>query len=174
LVVNNLPDEVLLEIFDSFRQSVDPYDQKWKKEHLWLNLAHVCGKWRAIMFASVTRLDLGITVGPEKPGHIKTILSGPLPIFLDYRRCIRCTCHWEENAACDAGDVFLPTNITGSALWRMRAVLKYHPDRVRDITFEGEWAGFNKFFKMTNCAFPCWRAFPLPFPTTCRTSQLRF
>ena len=146
---------MLLEIFDSFRQSVDPYDQKWKKEHLWLNLAHVCGKWRAVVFGSVTRLDLGVTVGPEKPGRIKTILSGPLPIFLDYR------CDWEEDI--DVGYVFFPAIITGSALWRMRAVLKHHPDRVRDITFEGGWASFNKFFKMTNCPFPMLESLSLTF-----------
>lgn len=161
LTINNLPDEVLLEIFDSFRQSVDPYDQRWKKEHSWLNLAHVCGKWHAVMFASVTRLDLGINVGPEKPGHIKTILSGSLPIFLDYR-CIdyRCIDDREEGTA---GDVLFPTGITGSALWRIRAVLKHHPNRVRHITFEGEWASFNKFFKMTNCAFPMLESLSLTF-----------
>jgi hypothetical protein len=163
LTINNLPDEVLLEIFDSFRQGVDPYDQKWRKEHLWLNLAHVCGKWHAVMFASVTRLDLGITVGPEKPGHIKTILSGPLPIFLDYPCKFRSTHDREEDTVGDVGDVFSPTGITGSALWRMRAVLKHHPDRVRDITFEGEWASFNLFYKMTNHAFPMLESLSLTF-----------
>jgi hypothetical protein len=117
------------------------------------------------MFASVTRLDLGITVGPEKPGHIKTILSGPLPIFLDFR-CIYHPIHdREEDTAGDAVDVVdaFPIGITGSALWRMRAVLKHHPDRVRDITFEGEWTGFNKFFKMTNCAFSMLESLSLTF-----------
>jgi hypothetical protein len=56
------------------------------------------------MFASSSRLDLGITVGPQKPGHIKTTLSSPLPIFIEYK-CL------------SYGD------ITGSALWRMRAAL---------------------------------------------------
>ena len=151
---------MLLEIFDSFRESLDPYDQKWRKEHLWLNLAHVCGKWRAVMLASVTRLDLGITVGPEKPSHIKTILSGPLPIFLDFRDIHRNTHDREEDAAGDVSGDFFPT---GSALWRMRAVLKHHPDRVRDITFEGEWASCNKLYKMTNCAFPFLESLSLTF-----------
>jgi hypothetical protein len=87
------------------------------------------------MFASTSRfkLDLGITVGPQKPGPIKTILSSPFPIFIDYN--------------CMDGE------ITGSAFWRLRAALK-RPDRVRGITFEGTSAGFDKFFKVTNCPFP--------------------
>ena len=104
------------------------------------------------MFASTTRLDLGITVGPEKPGHIKTILSGSLPIFLDYR------CH--DRGLYDLNEL---EEITGSALWRMRAVLKHHPDRVREITLEGERPSFNKFFKMTNCAFPMLESLYLGF-----------
>jgi hypothetical protein len=86
------------------------------------------------MFSSPSRLDLSITVGPEKPGHIKTILSGHLPIILDYR------CMDKE--------------ITGSALWRMRAVLKHHHDRVRKITFEGTGDNFDEFCNVTDCAFP--------------------
>jgi hypothetical protein len=118
LSINNLPDEVLLETFDSFRRGVDPYDQKWKREHLWLILAHVCAKWRAVVFASINRSDLSITVGLEQPGHIKAILSSPLPLFLDYRRTP--DCQWKEDF----------TGMTGSAHWRMRAALKLHRDRV--------------------------------------------
>ncbi len=77
-------------------------------------------------------------MGPEKPGHIKTVLSSPLPISLDYHG----EYDWEGIK-----------DITGSALWRMRAALK-HPDRVREIRFEGDWPSLDKFFKMTNCPFP--------------------
>ena len=103
------------------------------EKHMWVILAHVCRKWRAIVFASATRLDLGVIVGPEKPDDIETILSGPLPIFIDYR------CLYIE--------------ITGSALWRMGAALSHH-DRVRKIAFEGARANFDKFFKATNRPFP--------------------
>ena len=85
------------------------------------------------MFASSSRLDLIITVGPQKPGHIKSILSSPLPISIEYK--------------CLYGD------IAGSALWRMRAALR-HRDHVREISFEGSNAGFNKFFRATKCSFP--------------------
>jgi hypothetical protein len=134
LTINHLPDEVLLEIFDSYRQGIGHYDRRWKKKYVWFNLTHVCRKWRAVMFASSSRLDLGITVGPKKPGHIKTILSGHLPILINYNRMHR--------------------EITGSALWRMRAALKQHRDRVREINFGGTRANFDKFFELTNCPFP--------------------
>jgi hypothetical protein len=142
LTINHLPDEVLLEIFDSYRQSIDPYDHQWRKNHVWLNLAHVSRKWRAIVFASSFRLDLGITVGPENPDHIKTVLSSPLPIFIDYKKVYG--------------------YITGSARWRMRAALRHH-DRVREIVFEGSRANFDGFFKETKCAFPMLESLVLRF-----------
>ena len=100
------------------------------------------------MFASTIRLDLGITVGPNKPGHIKSILSDSLPIFLDYPD----TCGWQEFGG-----------ITSSALWRMRSVLKHHPGRVRGIAFGGELPSFKKFYKMTSCAFPMLESLSLHF-----------
>jgi hypothetical protein len=36
----------------------------------------------------------------------------------------------------------------------MRSALNHHPDRIREITFEGTKANFDKFFKVTNCVFP--------------------
>jgi hypothetical protein len=131
LTINHLPDELLLEIFDSYRR------QCMLDLHLgyvWYNLAHVCRNWRAVVFGSVSRLDLGITVRPEKPDDIKTILSGSLPIFISYR-CIF-------------------TEMTDSALWRMRVVLRHHYDRVRKISFSGSIAWYDKFFEATNHPFP--------------------
>jgi F-box-like len=144
LTINHLPDEVLLEIFDSYRQGIDPesYDHQWRRENVWFNLAHVCRRWRAVMFTSASRLDLGITIEPDTPRHIKAILSGPLPIFIYYR--------------------FVFRKLMGSALWRMRTALKHH-DRVREINFRGGWADFNKFFKKTNCTFPVLESLVLSF-----------
>jgi hypothetical protein len=145
LTINRLPDEVLLEIFDSYRQSIDQleYNHHWRKKYAWFNLAHVCRRWRAVVFASSSRLDLNIIVGPEKPGHIKTILSGHLPIIIDYQ------------LPYGLGD------ITGSALWRMRAALR-HRDRVREISVVGFLVG--KFIKATNYHFPALKSLDLYFP----------
>ncbi|KAF8473650.1 hypothetical protein DFH94DRAFT_137259 [Russula ochroleuca] len=144
LTINHLPDEVLLETFDFYRQGIDSesYDHQWRRENVWFNLAHVCRKWRAVIFTSASRLDLGITVGPDEPRHIKTILSGPWPIFIYFKFVVR--------------------QPTRSALWRMRAALKHH-DRVREINFRGGWAHFDKFFKETNRTFPVLESLVLGF-----------
>ena len=101
------------------------------------------------MFASSSRLDLIIIVGPEKPGHIKTILSGPLPILIDYSHLYG-----------------PPVEITGSALWRLRAALR-HRDRVRKISFGGSRWGVNsigKFIMATNYHFPSLESLDVCFP----------
>jgi hypothetical protein len=124
--------EVLLEIFVSYRQIIKSHN--WRGEYAWFNLTQVCRKWRAVVFGSTSRLDLGVTVGPVKPVHIDTILStsGLLPIFIGY---------------CVDGE------ITGSALKRMRTVLEQH-DRVREISFIGTNAWLDEFFRNTNYPFP--------------------
>jgi hypothetical protein len=109
---------------------------------VWIDLTHVCRKWRSVMFASYSRLDLGITVGPEKPEHIKTILSGPLPIFFNYS---------------------IRRDITGSALWRLRATLQHHHHRVREIAFKGSSANFDKILKVTQRDFPVMESLILQF-----------
>ena len=145
LTINHLPDEVLLEVFDSYRQGIGESDNQWRKKHAWFNLAHVCRRWRAVVFASSSRLDLNITVGPKNTGHIKTMLSGHLPILIDYypgnlRRPIRA--------------------ITGSALRRMHAVLRYH-DRVREISFGA--LDIEKFISAANYHFPALESLALGF-----------
>ena len=94
------------------------------------------------MFASFSRLDLSIIVGPQKPSHINMILSSPLPILIEYK-CLN-------------------TKITGRAIWRMRPALR-HRDRVREISFEGSNAGFKKFFRATKCSFPVLESLSLFF-----------
>ena len=100
------------------------------------------------MFASYSRLDLNIVVGPEKPSHIKTTLSSNLPILIDY------------STRLDGP----PREITASALWRMRAALRRR-DRVREISF-GWWVVdfIRKFIATTNHHFPALESLVLCFP----------
>ena len=104
------------------------------------------------MSASALRLNLAITVGPEKPDDIETILSGPWPILVDYP----CNHEW-------------PTDIS---LERMHSALEHH-DRVRGIHLNGERCWFKDFFKATSCPFPAleilylrYRSWDLEIPDT--------
>jgi hypothetical protein len=97
------------------------------------------------MFASFSRLDLGITVGPQRPSHNKTILSGPLPILVEYT------------------GVHSRRDLTDSEIWRMWTTFRRHHDRVREISFEGTSADFNKFFEATNFPFPVLEGLVLNF-----------
>jgi hypothetical protein len=91
--------------------------------------------------------DLNINVGPEMPGHIKTILSGYLPILVNYLRL--------------CGSL---GNIAGSALWRMHAALG-HRDRVREISFGGwDVISIGNFIRATSYRFPALESLILRFP----------
>ena len=95
--------------------------------------------------SSDSRLDLNIIVGPEKRGQIKTILSGHLPILIDYAYSYQLR------------------DVTGSAIWRMLAALE-HRDRVREISFGGSGVTLGKFLKATSHHFPALESLFLVFP----------
>lgn len=54
-----LPDDVLLDIFDFYRMDSTFYP--W----MWVTLAHVCSRWRQIIFTSPRRLDLQFLCTPR-------------------------------------------------------------------------------------------------------------
>ena len=105
----------------------------WRKKYLWFNLTHVCRRWRAVVFASASRLDLTITLGPQGPDDIETTLPGSLQILVNYR--------------------YKDVPVTHSALWRLRSSLE-HRDRVREIYLCGLNIWFDVFFEATKCSFP--------------------
>ena len=73
-----LPDDVLLIIFGSYRHLSPPH---------WHRLAHVCQRWRRIVFASPRGLDLRLYCKPGTP-VLKTLDCWPaLPIVVQYGGC---------------------------------------------------------------------------------------
>ena len=61
-----LPDEILLEIFDCLRLAITQGNssEPWK----WHRLAHVCQRWRNLIFESPRRLDLRLVyIHVQKP-----------------------------------------------------------------------------------------------------------
>jgi len=73
-----LHDDVLLEIFDSYRRLVSWFDgmRKWQK------LLHVCRRWRYIVLASPGRLDLQIECNRRTPTRKLLDIWPPFPISI--------------------------------------------------------------------------------------------
>ncbi|KAI0288663.1 hypothetical protein BC826DRAFT_658724 [Russula brevipes] len=152
--VNSLPNELLLEIFDFYRLNQDEdYWECWKRKFRWFRLTHVCRRWRCVVLAWFSRLDVTLLVTNNNPGHIKTIFShrlAPLPIVIDY------------TSLCDK---------TTKDLGRVLAALK-RCDRVRGITFRGTSGDFDKCLKATKRPFPSLQSLELREKTAARMIYL--
>ncbi|KAI0291073.1 hypothetical protein B0F90DRAFT_407575 [Multifurca ochricompacta] len=77
--IKTLPDDVLLDIFDYYRLAVG---MDWPQR--WYTLAHVCRRWKQLIFASSLRLALQLrsTFGTQVEDMIT--YSPPFPLVLDY------------------------------------------------------------------------------------------
>jgi F-box-like len=79
VTIDTLPDIALLEIFDFYvAQAPDPpiYNRE-----TWITLAHVCRKWRDIVFASPRRLNLRLLVTPMS--SVGLMLDTWPPLLID-------------------------------------------------------------------------------------------
>jgi len=72
-----LPDDVLLDIFDFYRMDSTFYP--W----MWVTLAHVCSRWRQVIFASPRRLDLQFLCTPQtRVRELLDFLPPAMPIMI--------------------------------------------------------------------------------------------
>ena len=113
MTIESLPDDTLLEIFDFYR--VDAVARSRGRPWKWHRLAHVCRRWRSILYTSPRRLDLQILCKSAKSGApMKQILRTwpTLPLVLRYRG--------------NARSKLLPNNVM---------IALRHPDRVCEINF---------------------------------------
>ena len=78
-MIDTLTDNVLLEIFDFYRHNHDQTLWEW---HL---LAHVCRRWRQIVFESPRRLDLKIRCTSKTPVKENLGIWPVFPIAIDFR-----------------------------------------------------------------------------------------
>ena len=77
-MINMLPEEVLLEVFDFY---VDP-TRRYDRVEAWCTLVHVCRKWRNIVLDSPLCLKLQICCHPGIPVREKLDIWPALPVFL--------------------------------------------------------------------------------------------
>ena len=81
-----LPDDVLLEIFDFYvDEDVDEdLDEGSEKQSIeeWITLAHVCRRWRRVVFQSPLRLNLRLVCTPKTPTRDTLDIWPPLPLII--------------------------------------------------------------------------------------------
>jgi hypothetical protein len=87
--IDSLPEDVLLEIFDTYRQDMElltRYENIWNSRDGWFKLAHVCSRWRRLVLLSPTRLHVHLLFTPRRSSRV-TMLKRlpPFPILVDYR-----------------------------------------------------------------------------------------
>ncbi|KAH9977080.1 hypothetical protein BGW80DRAFT_1287127 [Lactifluus volemus] len=91
--IDILPEDILLEVFDSYRQFFDSgrngvfskSEVTWNGKHGWLKLAHVCRKWRSIVISSPFHLQANLLISLSWCSDQKlTLLTRlpPLPIVI--------------------------------------------------------------------------------------------
>lgn len=80
--INELPDHILLEIFDCYRVSSTTSKGHTAYTWPWKRLVHVCQKWRSLVFASSRHLDLRLFCDSRTPARKSLEYWPPLPIII--------------------------------------------------------------------------------------------
>ena len=78
--IDMLSDDVLLEIFDSYREILVWYKVGWP----WHLLVHVCQRWRQVIFTSPHRLNLQLLCTFGTPVRKNLGIWPPFPVLVNY------------------------------------------------------------------------------------------
>ncbi|KAN0128278.1 hypothetical protein V8E53_007575 [Lactarius tabidus] len=97
ITISMLPDDVLLQIFDSFRKGHNPDNSHFVPVWMWHILVQVCQRWRQLIFASPRRLDLQLLCTNGTPVLENLDCWPPFPIAIHYPNYRHCTPDDEEN-----------------------------------------------------------------------------
>ena len=101
--IGTAPDEVLLDIFDFYRQVVMCSSYSWAGNWRWHTLVHVCRRWRHIVLTSSGRLDLRLLCTARTPVRKYLDCWPPtLPIAILYN-CLQSSSPLPE----DERDIFI-------------------------------------------------------------------
>jgi hypothetical protein len=139
--VHILNDDVLLNIFHLYRLDAPDEDEdkngesnvRWDRQRLWYKPAQVCRRWRHLILASPSHLDLHLICTYGVPVADMLEHSPPLPIIIDY---------WDKDRKITAEDeegVLLALS---------------HRDRLRRIRFWVPTPSLRKFIAAMNEQFP--------------------
>jgi hypothetical protein len=81
-MIDMLPDDVLLEIFDFYKETTFPINDSWIYTWRWKMLIQVCRRWRCVIFGSPRRLDLQIICTNTTPTRTSLNIWPPFPISI--------------------------------------------------------------------------------------------
>ncbi len=79
--IDVLPDDVLLDIFDSYMNINLSFGRKTEIE-TWQSLVHVCRRWRRLIFGSPCRLNLRLVCTPRTPARDTLDVWPALPLLI--------------------------------------------------------------------------------------------
>ena len=79
--IDVLPDDVLHRIFDFYVCMRTPFERKEGIE-AWQSLAHVCRRWRNLVFQSPRRLNLQLFCTPQTPARAKLDIWPAFPLVV--------------------------------------------------------------------------------------------
>ena len=82
LTIDDLPDDVLLAIFDFYVVRFQDLDNTKRRIESWQPLVHVCRRWRFLVFGSPRRLNLQICYEPEKRARESMDVWPALPLLI--------------------------------------------------------------------------------------------
>ena len=80
--VDELPDDVLLEIFDFYVVAQGPLRLERGEIDAWLSLVHVCRRWRSVVFGSSLRLNLRLVCSSKTPVRATIDMCPELPLYV--------------------------------------------------------------------------------------------
>ncbi|KAI0285569.1 hypothetical protein BC826DRAFT_118033 [Russula brevipes] len=133
-MIDDLPDDALLGIFDFYLDDKNPNDIYSADK--WHTLVHVCRWWRSVVFSSPRRLDLRLLCTGDRSGTAMLDIWPALPIEIYYDH---------DGGAWE----------TGPNTWQknMIAALE-HPDRVRHISIINFQRGWDALAGAMQVPFP--------------------
>ena len=83
VLIDMLPDDVLLEIFDFFAKILYLTQRRTQRDIMWWQiLVHVCRRWRSIVFGSPRRLNLRLFCSDKTPARDTLDIWPALPLYI--------------------------------------------------------------------------------------------
>ena len=76
-----LDNDSLLQIFSHYRLI---HENNWNLRHMWRNLAHVCRRWRHLLYNSTSHLDMYLLLTNDSPSIDTLRHLPPLPLVINY------------------------------------------------------------------------------------------